>query len=1609
MGRLQALLEARGLPSQLFGALGPRMHQFLHRTMSGGTMSKVQQLLQGLQATGDEGQQLTAVMEMCQLLVMGNEDSLAGFPVKQVVPALISLLHLEHNFDIMNHACRALTYMMEALPRSSAVVVEAIPVFLEKLQVIQCMDVAEQALTALEMISRRHSKAVLQAGGIAACLMFIDFFSITAQRSALAVVANCLQSLTCDDFHFLRDSLPLLSSRLNHQDKKSVESVCSGFSRVVENFQNDQRLLKEIAVHGLLTNLQQLLVASPPIVNSATFVMVVRMMAIMCGNCPDLAVILLKQSIADTLCHLLVGPQDENSTQIELVSRTPQELFEIVCLIGELLPKLPADGVFRIDSLLGRNAGFSVDTIAWQWQDDRNIWHSYTPIDSRIIEDAYNAAEDEISLTTVGRTYTVDFKSMQQINEDSGTARPVQRKIHSSGQPQQRGSDCSLDCCDSREEFLKEDHQLASNFIQSLFAVLYEVYSSSPGPTVRHKCLQTILRMVYFAAGDLLKDVLITQPVSSHIAGMMASPDLKVVVGALQLAEILMQKLPDIFSIYFRREGVMHQIKRLSELKVVVPKTPTEKEPGGASFFNAGPSGGASASKHSKSAVRVKEDTSTASNTSSDDHGPASSHMFFRLGDVLKRKHTPKRPRKGSKPEDPSERKHSSDNSDSKLSGATPKMSFLPSLRSWSRLSNSSHCERMSVSKESESHKFVRCSENNKEKIRSWIKEEATKFLENNTTTESWSNSHPSVQILGKLCDAAEALTVENDNGLEPLQQIATITRESDISPFEIIHSGLVKKLLQYLTKSNGAINRNARIQRFLHVFLSCPPPDVIYIKDMPGELDGPPPLAVLINKLLGCLHQLEQFQIRVHDLPGAGGMSGRGSNALKFFSTHQLKCNLQRHPSATNLRQWKGGPVKIDPLALVQAIERYLVIRGIGKVKDGEEDISDDGNSDEDFEDTMSAVCISQGTVQHKLEFLIGERPLSYEMTVYEAIKQFSHPSDRESDSESEAPIGNAKIWAQTHTIWYRAYSDKEDTLNEGPKKKGDHTKPKTSKKSEDSHKHKMEHKARTQSLVSSYLTDQLPVYLTVQDTSLEVISLLRVIHAINIHWSTFYEISFFPKPILPISDFISSKLTAKANRQLQDPLVIMTGNLPKWLGELGSFSSFLFPFDTRQLLFFVTTFDRDRAMMKLQQDSGGDNSQNDNERVAPRLDRKRRMVNRNDLLKQAEQIIDELDKSKALLEIQYENEVGTGLGPTQEFYCLVSRELQRADLDLWRGEVIDMTSHADPDTKIQLMHSPCGLFPAPLPKSVKASYLQKIKSKFRFLGKYLARSLMDSRMLDIRFSQVFFKWCLGQEESLTSADLIYIDPVLARSHKQLEAIVHQKKQIVADKSHTDESRQLALDSLTMDGCSIDDLNLYFVLPGYFQVELKKGGKDSQVSLDNLEEYLQLLVQWNLVDGVSRQFHAFREGFESLVSLNSLQCFYPAELEQLFCGNINEIWDMKMLIECCRPDHGYTQDSQAVKFLFEILSDYNSKEQRDFIQFVTGSPCLPVGGFRSLNPPLTIVRKTFESTENPDNYLPSVMTCVNYLKLPDYSTKDIMHEKIKFAAQEGQLSFHLS
>ncbi|KAL7401333.1 hypothetical protein ABVT39_026504 [Epinephelus coioides] len=1617
MGRLQALLEARGLPPHLFGPLGPRMSQLFHRTIGSGASSKAQQLLQGLQATGDESQQLQAAIEMCQLLVMGNEETLGGFPVKSVVPALITLLQMEHNFDIMNHASRALTYMMEALPRSSAVVVDAIPVFLEKLQVIQFIDVAEQALTALEMLSRRHSKAILQAGGLADCLLYLEFFSINAQRNALAIAANCCQSITPDEFHFVADSLPLLTQRLTHQDKKSVESTCLCFARLVDNFQHEENLLQEVASRDLLTNIQQLLVVTPPVLSSGMFIMVVRMFSLMCSNCPCLAVQLMKQNIAETLRFLLCGASNGScQEQIELVPRSPQELYELTSLICELMPCLPREGIFSVDVMLKKGSAQTTEGAIWQWRDDRGLWHPYNRIDSRIIETAHQNGEDEISLSTLGRVYTIDFNSMQQINEDTGTARGIQRKPNPLANPN-TGSHQEVRREDARAQLMKEDPELAKCFIKTLFGVLYEVYSSSAGPAVRHKCLRAILRIIYFADAELLKDVLRNHAVSSHIASMLSSQDLKIVVGSLQMAEILMQKLPDVFSVYFRREGVMHQVKNLSESESFLVTSPPKACPSGtASLCN----------------TTISTASTTSANNATPDLGsPSFQHSMDdsldlspqgRLSDVLKRKRLPKRGPRRPKYSPPRDDDKVDNQAKSPTSTQSPKSSFLASLnpKTWGKLGAQTNNANSEPSRTAGVSGLARAPpkdsiSNNRDKIKAWIKEQASKFVERYFNSENVDGSNPALNVLQRLCTATEQLNLQVDGGMECLVEISSIVSESDVSSFEIQHSGLVKQLLVYLTSNNDRdlLSRDVRLKRFLHVFAGCPVPGMEPVGRLDPTENGP--YLALVHKMNSCLSQMEQFPVKVHDFPSGNGNGSRGSQALKFFNTHQLKCQLQRHPDCTNVKQWKGGPVKIDPLALVQAIERYLVVRGYGRIREEDEDSDDDG-SDDEIDESLAAQFLNSGSVRHRLQFYIGDHLLPYNMTVYQAVRQYSLQAEeeRESTDDEANPLGRAGIWTKTHTIWYKPVREDEDGSKDavGGKRGRAQTAPTKTSPRNAKKQDELWHDGVCPSVTNpleTYLTSEPPETITFDDPSLEVNLLLRVLHSISRYWFYLYE-NAACKEVISTSEFINSKLTAKANRQLQDPLVIMTGNIPTWLIELGKTCPFFFPFDTRQMLFYVTAFDRDRAMQRLL-DTNPEINQSDSQdsRVAPRLDRKKRTINRDELLKQAESVMQDLGSSRAMLEIQYENEVGTGLGPTLEFYALVSQELQRADLGLWRGEEVTLANPKGSQEGTKYMFSSRGLFAVPFGRTTKPAHIAKIKMKFRFLGKLMAKAIMDFRLLDLPLGLPFYKWMLRHEMSISSHDLVNIDPGVAKSIQHLEDIIRQKKRLEQDRSQTRETLQQALESLNMNGCSVEDLGLDFTLPGFPNIELKKGGKDVPVTIYNLEEYLRLVVYWTLNEGVSRQFESFREGFESVFPLHHLQYFYPEELDQLLCGSKSETWDVKTLMECCRPDHGYTHDSRAVRFLFEVLSSFDAEQQRLFLQFVTGSPRLPVGGFRSLNPPLTIVRKTFESTENPDDFLPSVMTCVNYLKLPDYSSIEIMREKLLIAAREGQQSFHLS
>jgi E3 ubiquitin-protein ligase TRIP12 len=133
------------------------------------------------------------------------------------------------------------------------------------------------------------------------------------------------------------------------------------------------------------------------------------------------------------------------------------------------------------------------------------------------------------------------------------------------------------------------------------------------------------------------------------------------------------------------------------------------------------------------------------------------------------------------------------------------------------------------------------------------------------------------------------------------------------------------------------------------------------------------------------------------------------------------------------------------------------------------------------------------------------------------------------------------------------------------------------------------------------------------------------------------------------------------------------------------------------------------------------------------------------------------------------------------------------------------------------------------------------------------------------MQFSIVFYKWMLGEEDSLSLEDLIYIDKNIYEQFKKLQTIVNirdklltQNSQIITNKINNKKRLKSKDDSqmdyspcsnifdenderLLLDGCKIDDLSLVFTLPGHSNIELKKGGKDCLVTIQNLDQYVNV------------------------------------------------------------------------------------------------------------------------------------------------------------------------
>lgn len=55
---------------------------------------------------------------------------------------------------------------------------------------------------------------------------------------------------------------------------------------------------------------------------------------------------------------------------------------------------------------------------------------------------------------------------------------------------------------------------------------------------------------------------------------------------------------------------------------------------------------------------------------------------------------------------------------------------------------------------------------------------------------------------------------------------------------------------------------------------------------------------------------------------------------------------------------------------------------------------------------------------------------------------------------------------------------------------------------------------------------------------------------------------------------------------------------------------------------------------------------------------------------------------------------------------------------------------------------------------------------------------------------------------------------------------------------------------------------------------------------------------------------------------------------------------NLAALNESIKADHGFHIESRAIKDLLELMISFDTAKRRQFLQFITGSPRLPVGGW---------------------------------------------------------------
>ncbi|RHZ20325.1 hypothetical protein DYB26_011850 [Aphanomyces astaci] len=173
----------------------------------------------------------------------------------------------------------------------------------------------------------------------------------------------------------------------------------------------------------------------------------------------------------------------------------------------------------------------------------------------------------------------------------------------------------------------------------------------------------------------------------------------------------------------------------------------------------------------------------------------------------------------------------------------------------------------------------------------------------------------------------------------------------------------------------------------------------------------------------------------------------------------------------------------------------------------------------------------------------------------------------------------------------------------------------------------------------------------------------------------------------LVPPTAFESPALAMHLQRTcLMQPLVVALQAFPWAVRTIAHSYSFLLPLQAKLHLMYASSFGSARAIQYLSRtlwklqggrrpDTTGSRRRDDAALAAAvarvaKMPRLKVRVARSKLLQSAMKLLSTYGGQKSIVEIEYLGEVGTGLGPTTEFYSLVSQAMQAKYLNMWRDE---------------------------------------------------------------------------------------------------------------------------------------------------------------------------------------------------------------------------------------------------------------------------------------------------------------------------------------------------